>query len=114
MIELGQVDALIVLTGERDSLINWVEQVEARTTIPMLLGVTEALAPMAQPYVVSDQVDGVVAGLPAAATYEQAYQVEGSSGRLFQAQTLARILAVAVIIIGAGVALLPKKSADTK
>ncbi|MCB0033374.1 MAG: hypothetical protein KDE51_05125, partial [Anaerolineales bacterium] len=113
-LELGQVDAMIVLTGERDSLINWIEQIEARTAKPLLLGVTEALAPTAQPYVVSNQVDGLVAGLPAAAVYEQTYQTEGTSARLFQAQTLARTLAVAVIIIGAGVALLPKKSADTE
>ena len=65
------VDLIIVLTGERDSLINWFEQVGSQTEIPVVAGITQSLAPIAAPYQTAEQTSAVVAGFPSALSYEQ-------------------------------------------
>ena len=52
------------------------EQVEPQTSVPIVLGVTEALGPLARPYVVSQQVDGLLDGLTAAAAYDRFVAVD--------------------------------------
>lgn len=96
------VGLIVVLTAERDSLIGWLEQVGSQTNIPLVMGTTQGLAPLAQPYLLSGQMNGLLAGLPAAAAYEQA--VSGRSGPVteqLQGQTVAQLLIVLLFIIGA-------------
>ena len=100
--DLSQVGLIVVLTGERESLLAWVEQVGASTDIPLVVGTTQALAPVAQPYYGSGQVAGVIAGLSGAAAYEQALTGQtGAAATQLQAQLLAQLLILAVFIIGA-------------
>lgn len=96
------VGIIVVLTAERDSLIGWIEQIGTQTEIPLVVGTTQGLAPVAQPYLSSGQVDGLIAGLPGAAAYEQA--VSGQSGETttqLQAQTLAQLVVIGIFIGGA-------------
>lgn len=98
----GDVGLIVVLTAERDSLVAWVEQVGTQTDIPLVVGTTQGLAPVAQPYLESGQLAGLIAGLPGAAAYEQA--VTGQAGEVdtqLQAQTLAQLLAVGIFLVGA-------------
>lgn len=96
------VGIIVVLTAERDSLIGWIEQVGTQTEIPLVIGTTQGLAPVAQPYLSSGQVDGLIAGLPGAAAYEQAVSGQpGETARQLQAQTLAQLLVIGIFIGGA-------------
>jgi len=72
--QLSNVAAIILLTGERSSLVNWVEQVTASSQAPLVVGSTQALAPMVAPYYASGQVSGYLEGLPATIAYQNSYQ----------------------------------------
>lgn len=101
-LDLSQIELIIVLTGERESLLNWIEQVGTATEIPLVVGTTQALAPVVQPYFGSGQVTGVIAGLPGAAAYEQTLTGQaGPVGRQLQAQLLAQLLIIIFLVIGA-------------
>jgi hypothetical protein len=100
---LADVGLIVVLSGERSSLVNWVEQVGANTDVPVVVGVTQALAPVAVPYYASGQLAGYLAGLPAAMAYQQAYlpatgfpTAEGQYG----AQSLVLLVTAVIMLIG--------------
>ena len=93
-----------MLTGERDSLVNWLEQIDPNTDIPIIAGVTQSLGPVAAPYYASGQLHGLLNGLPDAIALANRY---GSSADLTQAkaqlsaQSLIQLAAALLLIIGA-------------
>jgi hypothetical protein len=99
---LLNVSAIIVLTAERDSLVNWIEQVGTQKPVPIISGLTQALSPMASPYLASNQLAGSLAGMPAAAAVAQVPE-DGPDliGRALNSLTLAQWLSVVVLIAGA-------------
>ena len=106
---LADVALVLVLTNERENLVNWLEQVGAGTDLPLVAGVTQSLAPVAAPYLASGQLAGLIDGLPAAAVYEQvaaadagrlATEAGPATARLW-AFTLAQWLVVGVLLISA-------------
>jgi hypothetical protein len=99
---LSDVGLIIVLTGDRSSLINWIEQVGVISRVPLLAGVTQSLGPVAAPYVASGQLQGVIEGIPAVAVYQQAFQagVTQSVRQQLNAQGMAQLLAAALLLIG--------------
>jgi len=69
---LAEAAAVLILTSDSESLIDWIEQVGAPHEDAVLLaGVTQALGPVVQPYYLSDQLKGVLIGLPDIVAYEQ-------------------------------------------
>jgi hypothetical protein len=97
---LADVRLAIVLTGERDSLVNWIEQVGAQSEIPLITGVTQALGPVTMPYLAAGQLQGAVEGTTAAAAYERTLlDAEGVASEL---QTGLTIVQWAVILLLAG------------
>jgi len=101
---LDDVGLIIVLTADRQTLVNWIEQVGGGTDRPMIAGVTQALAPLAQPYFETAQLAGVMNGIPGTAVYQQTYHqpTDGTdAGNLFDAQVAAQILLVVVLLLGA-------------
>ncbi|MCI0577537.1 MAG: zinc ribbon domain-containing protein [Chloroflexi bacterium] len=103
---LANVGLIIILTGEGDSLVNWIEQVGKETDRwSMVVGVTQPLGPLVLPYATSEQVAGSIVGLPAAAAYEREVRSLGPgqqvAGRQLQGQILAQWLALGLLLIGA-------------
>lgn len=101
---LDDVSLIMVLTADRQTLVNWIEQVGGVTERPMVAGVTQALSPLAQPYFETGQLAGVVNGVPGTAVYQQTYYQprEGTdASKLFDAQVAAQILLVVVLLLGA-------------
>jgi hypothetical protein len=96
------VGLIIVLTGDRSSLINWIEQVGVISRVPLIAGVTQSLGPVAAPYVASGQLQGVIEGIPAVAVYQQTFQagVTQSVRQQLNAQGMAQLLAAALLLIG--------------
>jgi hypothetical protein len=100
---LADVSLIIVLTGERSSLINWVEQVGASADVPIVVGVTQALAPVVAPYYGSAQIDGYLNGLPATAAYQQAYVPTGTNNTvdsLYGAQSFVLLITAVILLVG--------------
>jgi Double zinc ribbon len=99
---LLQTQLVIVLTADRDSLINWVEQVgSVATDVPIVAGVTQALAPLARSYATSGQLSGLLAGMPDAVAYEQLNDLptDGLQAQL-NAQMMGQLLAATLLLIG--------------
>jgi hypothetical protein len=100
---LSDVALIVVLTGERDSLVGWLEQVAAVTDIPIAAGVTQSLAPVALPYLDTAQLQGMIGGLPETAVYQQALLDQTPDEtilRQLSAQTLAQLLAAVLLLAG--------------
>ncbi|MDX1662387.1 MAG: zinc ribbon domain-containing protein [Candidatus Promineifilaceae bacterium] len=58
---LAEVNLVVVVTGEREDLVNWIEQVDTFTTKPLVAAVTPAVAPVALPYYTSGQLEAFTA-----------------------------------------------------
>ncbi len=100
--QLQNVALIIVLTSDRQSLVNWIEQVGASDDRPMVAGVTQALAPIAAPYFETQQLEGVLNGVPGTAVYEQTYFTGNPHTQsLFSAQVTAQMLLIVVLLLGA-------------
>lgn len=102
--ELNDVALIIVLTANRENLVGWIEQVGTPTGQEMVAGVTQSLYPIAAPYFDTDQLQGVINGIPGTAVYQAEYfatdqQEEIES--LFNAEVAAQTLLFVVLLIGA-------------
>lgn len=100
---LAAVELIIVLTGERDSLVDWLEQTALSGDIPMVVGVTQSLAPVALPYLDTAQLQGMIGGLPETAVYQQELlnqTPDNTIMRQLSAQTLAQLLAAVLLLVG--------------
>ncbi len=99
---LGQIGLVIVLSGERDAIVNWIEQVGAQVEGPMISGITQAMSPVAAPYIASGQLDGLVGGLPAVAAIDNNVEEDDNFvAKAMNSITLSQWMAVIVLVIGA-------------
>lgn len=101
---LADVSLIIVLTADRQTLVNWVEQVSTPAAPPMVAGVTQSLAPLALPYFDTAQLAGVLNGIPGTAVYQQTYYRSAPTADanvLLNAQAAAQMLVVVVLLLGA-------------
>ncbi len=108
--QLGDVALIVVLTGERASLINWIEQLGATSDVAIVAATTQALAPVAAPYAATGQLQGIVSGLMDTAVYAQMVNADTSNiSQQLNAQHLAQWLAALLLLGGALVALFSRK-----
>lgn len=91
---LGDAALIVILTGDTTTLVDWIEQVGAAHDVPILAGVTEAVAPVAAPYAATGQVQAVLAGAGAAQA------LGGSDSSPLTSLALAQWTAVALILVG--------------
>ena len=99
---LSQTRLVIVLTGDRDNLVNWVEQVgSVADEVSVVAGVTQALTPLANGYAATGQLGGLLGGLPDAVAYEKLTdQPESSLQAQLNAQIVGQLLAGALLLVG--------------
>ncbi len=67
---IQNVALIVLLTDSQSGLRSWVEQVVSFHGLKMVAGVTAAVKPYAVPYRDSNQLAGLISGLPGAAEYE--------------------------------------------
>lgn len=93
---------VIVITGNRESLLNWVEQVGRRQDMPMVAGVTQGLVPLTDPYFASGQLSGILSGMPGTAVYQLNYtdNIAKPVNQEMNALLYAQILVVIFLIVG--------------
>lgn len=99
---LSQVGLVIVITGDRDNLVNWVEQVgSVATRVPLIAGVTQALTPLTNSYAATGQISGLLGGIPDAAAYERLVgQPTNGLQTQLNAQIVGQLLAAALLFAG--------------
>jgi hypothetical protein len=99
--QLRTVALIIVLTSERDSLINWIEQVGTQDDAVLVAGITQSLGPLSGPYLASEQLGGVVEGATVAALYERSImRTDGDAGELFTGVILTEWLVIIALVAG--------------
>jgi hypothetical protein len=99
---LADVGLVVVFTGERSSLVNWVEQVSVNSDIPIVIGTTQALEPVVVPYFASAQVAGYLNGLPATVAYQQSFTNlnNTSADTLYDAQSFVLLVTAVILMVG--------------
>jgi ribosomal protein L40E len=98
---LPDVGLVIVVTADRTALVNWMEQVAAQSDVPVIAAVSQSLAPVAAAYYAGGQLQGMIAGLPAAAAYERFFPTgERAASEQLAAQTVAQWLVVFLLLVG--------------
>jgi hypothetical protein len=83
-------------------MVNWVEQVGTPTDLPLVMGLTTAIAPLAAPYHDSGQITGMMMGLTETAVYQQEWQSTADNDILsrLNAQALLQLTAALLLIAG--------------
>jgi hypothetical protein len=98
---LGQVVPLMIaLSGTQEGLRTWIEQVGTPYGVRMIAGVTGGIEPYAQPYLDSEQLSGLLSGLPGAAEYEALTQKPGRAVRGLDSQVAVHLLLCGLIVLG--------------
>jgi hypothetical protein len=98
---LDDVNLIVVLAGDRDGLANWLEQVGSQSDINIIAGVTQALGPVAGPYVDSRQLAGLLEGMPVGVAYSQANQLDSFvPAEQLASVTLAQWLVIGALLVG--------------
>lgn len=99
--QLNDVALLVVLTGEQESLVGWVEQV-APAGVPLLAVTTQSLKPAAAPYLASGQLAASLNGTADLLPFQQQTgQPTVATQTLLQGRALGQIVALLVLLVGA-------------
>ena len=100
---LSDFSAVLLLSDNAENTRAWIEQVGAVLGDTPLLVISSAqIAPMVQPYVLSNQVDGLLAGLAGGASYHQLSQRSDGLARTYWDTYQIGILLVIVLILLGG------------
>jgi hypothetical protein len=98
---LAETALVIVITADRSSLVNWIEQVAVQSDVPVVAAVSQSLAPVAAAYYASGQLEAIMAGLPAAAAYERLFPTgDRPANEQLATQTVAQWLVILLLIVG--------------
>jgi hypothetical protein len=104
---LVEAQLILLLTASRDDLVGWMEQVgrlPGMDQVPIVGGLSAGLEPWARPYYETDseQLSGLVTGVPAAAEYAQLVdpQTAGTVALLRQSQTVGLVVVAVFVVIG--------------
>ncbi len=98
---LADFSALVVMTDNPDTGRLWIEQSEAALAgTPLLMLISAQAEPMLQPYLLSGQIKGLVAGLEGAALYESAAGKDGPARMNWDAFGAGLLATELLIIIG--------------
>jgi hypothetical protein len=96
---LGEASLLVEMAATVAANI-WVQQAQGRFHVPMVAGITGVLAPEFFPYLQAGQVRGVLGGMAGAAEYETLVGRAGTATKGMDAQSLAHLLIIALILLG--------------
>ena len=96
---LGEAKLLIEIAATVAANI-WVQQAQGRFHLPMVAGVTGVMAPEFFPYLQAGQVKGLLGGMAGAAEYETLVAHPGTATKGMDAQSLAHLLIVGLILLG--------------
>ena len=80
--------------------IEWMQYATDNTDVKMSTGTTSIMVNDIMPFVVSDQIQGILAGMPGAAEYESLVGEKGSATSGMDAQSIAHLVIVLFIVLG--------------
>ena len=80
--------------------IEWMQYATDNTNVQMSTGTTSIMVNDIMPFVVSKQIQGILAGMPGAAEYESLVGEKGSATSGMDAQSIAHLVIVLFIVLG--------------
>lgn len=95
----GNIDLIVLVAAERDSLVNWVEQVTTVTDLPLFVSTTHSLAPVASPYAQTEQIDAVVTHQIVTTSRFAEEEVQRTLQRQNKAVALTQLLVIVVFLV---------------
>jgi|GEM_PF-3159610 len=101
--DLADTALVVVLAGDRESAINWIEQVATTSGKPMLAVVPQAVAPVAAPYYSSGQLAGLLsepAPAVTAARVSDSPDTPDAVGNQATAVALGQWLVIGLLLVG--------------
>ena len=113
---LQDFDLVVELAATQETLRWWIEQARMPYDIPLGAGVSASIDPFARPYYETDsqQLVGMVSGVPGAAAYEALHTDQESPGGTLAArldsQLAGHLIFILVLLIGNGVYLAQRGS----
>ena len=115
--QFDDLDLIITISGDRDHVRWWVEQVGSQKQVDIVAAVSASVAPYIQPYYDEKgrgQIKGMLVGLAAVPQYERltGTGVSPSAWENYIVLANAQLLLVAFVLLGAAVSLL--KNLSTK
>ncbi len=96
---VGDLDAVIILSDDSQTVRQWIEQVQSRNNVFMYAAVTSAVQPLLIPYQQSGQLDHLVGGLQETAEYELVSGVTPVALGLLDGYVALFVLVAAVAIV---------------
>lgn len=107
---LSDFGALIVITENADTARYWIEQVRPTLeTTPLYVVISAQSAPLLQPYYDSKQINGYIAGMISAATYEQLANKPGLALEHYPTYQITLLLVTLIIFMGGVIALVTRQ-----
>jgi len=106
---LSDFGAVILITSGAETARTWIEQASPRLgEVPLLMVLSAGVEPMVRPYyeTLNPQVDAILAGLPAAAAYENANGRPGGAQSIWGGFGSGLFVAELALALGAGYGLL--------
>lgn len=110
----ADIDLIVTIAPGTPGPEDYVRQVFSSYQTPLVCGVPAVAITQVAPYVQAKQIKGILGGSPAAAQYELLLDEPGIAVAAMDAQSLAHLLIVAVIILRNVGYLTDKKASDNK
>lgn len=99
--KLSNFDLVVSLNvGDAMPTAAWVRQAFTKNKLNLVLGVAAVMAPGNTPYIQSKQVVAMLTGLKGAAEYEMIMEAPGSAAAAMDAQSIAHLLIILLIVLG--------------
>jgi len=90
---------VLCLTGDEAAPRRWLTQLEAPYGVPVVVVASAAVTPQLLPYYQSRQIKGLINGVEGAAQYELLFKLPGRAVRALDAQSLAHLVIVLLILL---------------
>lgn len=95
---VDSMDLVIAMNGS--GLTEWVRQIVTTYRRPLVCGVTAVMGPENIPYLQSGQIKGLLVGLKGAAEYEMLVKKPGKGAASMDAQSVAHLVVIGLIVLG--------------
>ncbi|MCS7040142.1 MAG: zinc ribbon domain-containing protein [Anaerolineae bacterium] len=96
---IAAFDLVIEFSAETATSRQWVEQIAARQTVPLIVAASGAVAPALEPYAQTGQIFALLSGYPDALAYEALLGIPGPATDRQLAQSLALLFVVGLVVI---------------
>jgi hypothetical protein len=99
--QVSDFSSVILLTDSLENGRAWIEQVQpSMNNVPLLAASSAQAAPLLQPYVQSDQIQAILAGMPEGLAYGQQVLSAGNTDLTYRSYQNVVLLSILILLVG--------------